>query len=89
MGTVLGVQRVFKSLEVLSHRVRRKECCFYYKNRYHVQIGILFIYRTHELIKFLKKSEKITHILSILRHLCIKLQIQNLSNECTIKGQKF
>jgi hypothetical protein len=38
---------------------------------YHVHMGIPCTYCAHELTKFTTKSEKITHILSIILHLCI------------------
>jgi hypothetical protein len=43
---------------------------------YIVHMGLLYTYRIHELTKFMKKSEKYIHILSILVHLCIKFQRQ-------------
>jgi predicted transcriptional regulator len=40
---------------------------------------------SHELIKFIKKSKKIIHVISILLYLYIKFQVQIHSNEIAIK----
>jgi hypothetical protein len=43
----------------------------------------------YELTKFIKKSKKIIHVLSILLHLCIKFQRQIPNNEVAVKKIKF
>jgi hypothetical protein len=55
---------------------------------YHVHMGFLCTYHARELIKFTKKYEKITHILSIVFHLCIKFEVQTHYSLATIKKRK-
>jgi hypothetical protein len=41
-----------------------------------VHMSSLCTHHAYVLIKFIKKLKKITHVLSILLHLCIKIQVK-------------
>jgi hypothetical protein len=43
---------------------------------YYVHMGSPCAYRAHELTKFMKQSKKITYIVSMLLHMCIKFQVK-------------
>jgi hypothetical protein len=40
-------------------------------------MGSLYTYHAHELTKFIKNLKKLTHVLSMLLHICIKFQVKN------------
>jgi hypothetical protein len=50
-----------------------------------VHMNFLCTNSSHELIKFIKKSKEIIHVISILLYLYIKFQVQIHSNEIAIK----
>jgi hypothetical protein len=56
---------------------------------YPVHIGSSYIYRVHELTKFINKSKIFIHVIFIIPYLCMKFQIQIPNNEGAVKKIKF
>jgi hypothetical protein len=54
-----------------------------------VHMGSLCTYRAYEVIKYKNNLKKLTHVFSVLLHLCIKFQCQIPNNERAVKKIKF
>jgi hypothetical protein len=59
------------------------------ENTYHVQLNFSCSHCANELIKFTNKYEKITHVLLIILHLCIKFQDQIPYSLAITKKENF
>jgi hypothetical protein len=72
-------QKVMRTLEIHTEK----------QGTYPMHMGFSCTYHAHNIKKFTKKSEKITPILSILLHRCMKFQVKIPMNEGTVKKIKF